>query len=349
MHPDSLIQATKRSIGYLNRLKPDKIFYYGPHQFTCRQVRDSHNTFLKIISEGHDSDQLNKTIKKHFQVYRAAGRVNNNNVLFTGYYEPILDGALTPDEEFKYPIYKTPDDLIRIDLSLFHKKYREKSITARVEGKRVVPYYSKNQIDCEKALEGRNLEIAWLKNQIDLAFLHIQGSGRLSLPDGKTIAVGYNTSNGRPYRSIGRYMLEKGFITREQISMQTIKRYLNEHPEVLNEVLNHNPSYVFFQVLKTGPLGNIVVPLTPGRSIALDSAIFPKGALGFISCQKPILNTEGDIVEWVNFSRFVFNQDTGGAIKGAGRADIFWGNGHYAETAAGHMQHEGELYILISK
>ena len=202
--------------------------------------------------------------------------------------------------------------------------------------------------DLEPSTVG-NLEIAWLKNKIDLAFLHIQGSGRLSLPDGKTIVVGYNASNGRPYRSIGRYMLEKGFITRKQISMQTIKSYLNEHPEVLNEVLNHNPSYVFFQVLETGPLGNIGVPLTPGRSIALDSAIFPKGALGFISCQKPVLNTKGDIVKWVKFSRFVFNQDTGGAIKGAGRADIFWGRGHHAETAAGHMKHEGELYILISK
>jgi membrane-bound lytic murein transglycosylase A len=161
--------------------------------------------------------------------------------------------------------------------------------------------------------------------------------------------VNYQASNGRPYRSIGRYMIEKGFLAREEMSMQAIRKHLTEHPEVLDEVLNYNPSYVFFRQVDSGPLGSLDVLLTPGRSIALDSKIFPKGALGFISCQKPLVNDQGDIMGWTKFSRFVLNQDSGGAIKGAGRADIFWGSGPYAELTAGHLQHGGDLYILIKK
>jgi membrane-bound lytic murein transglycosylase A len=144
-------------------------------------------------------------------------------------------------------------------------------------------------------------------------------------------------------------MIEKGFLTREEMSMQAIRKYLTENPEVLDEVLNYNLSYVFFQQVDNGPLGSIGVLLTPGRSIALDSRIFPKGALGFIVCQKPSINDQGEIVGWTTFSRFVLNQDTGGAIKGAGRGDIFWGSGPYAELTAGHLRHEGDLYILIKK
>ena len=131
--------------------------------------------------------------------------------------------------------------------------------------------------------------------------------------------------------------------------MQSIRGFLATHPSLVQDILNYNPSYVFFRVLEKGPLGNIGVPLTPGRSIALDSRLFPKGALAFISCQKPTINNNGTITGWKAFSRFVLNQDTGGAIRGAGRADIFWGNGQYAEIAAGHMKHEGELYLLMKK
>jgi membrane-bound lytic murein transglycosylase A len=144
-------------------------------------------------------------------------------------------------------------------------------------------------------------------------------------------------------------MLDKGFMEREEMSMQGIRRYLSEHPEIIDDVLNQNPSYIFFRTLENGPLGNINIPVTPERSLALDARLFPKGALAFISCQKPIVNDQEEITGWHKFSRFVLNQDTGGAIKGAGRADLFWGSGPYAEIAAGHLQHDGELYILIKK
>jgi membrane-bound lytic murein transglycosylase A len=144
-------------------------------------------------------------------------------------------------------------------------------------------------------------------------------------------------------------MIDKGYLSREEMSMQAIRKYLTEHPEGVDEVLNHNPSYVFFKPGENGPFGSLGIPLTPGRSVALDHRIFPRGALGFISCRKPVVDDQGKILEWVPFSRFVLVQDTGGAIKGPGRADIFWGSGSYAELTAGTLQHDGDLYLLLLK
>jgi membrane-bound lytic murein transglycosylase A len=242
-----------------------------------------------------------------------------------------------------------PDDLIKIELSLFREKYKGESIIARIQGKEVLPYYSRMEIEDKNRLMDRSLEIAWLKDPVDVAFLHIQGSGRLRLDDGTFIPVGYESSNGRGYRSIGKYLIDKGYLTREETTMQSIRRLLAERPEIVNDTLNYNDSYIFFRELKEGPLGNIGVPLTPGRSIALDSRLFPRGALCFVKSEKPVENSRGEIERWQKFSRFMVNQDTGGAITGAGRADIFWGSGAYAELAAGHMKHEGELYILIKR
>ena len=345
----SLKTVLERNLAYLRRINERTEFHYGSHVFTAKQVCESQEFFLKLITENQDWKQLNQKIRKHFRVYRAAGRKGNKAVLFTGYYEPVFDGRLKPDPTFRYPLYRMPDDLVKIDLSLFSDRFKGERITARIDGNQVLPFYTREQIDIQKILEGKGLELAWMRDPLDAVFLHIQGSGRLSLPDGKDIRVGYQASNGRPYRSIGRYMLNKNLLSREKMSMQAIRAYLAEHPDVREEVLSCNPSYVFFHILEGEPRGSINVPLVPGRSLALDSRIFPKGALAFMSCQKPTIDDQGNITQWNEFSRFVLNQDTGGAIKGAGRADLFWGCGPYAEVAAGHMKHEGELYILIKK
>jgi len=345
---ESLISALENNQVYLDKLNPESRFHYGPHTFSCRQVKEGQEAFLNLIREKPTPERLNKAIRENFLVYRATGQNGDEKVLFTGYFEPLYDASLTSDETYRYPLYKKPEDLITADLSLFREDLRDRKITGRIEGKRLLPYYSRKEIEAG-ALNGKNLELAWLKSPVDAAFLHIQGSGRLRLKDGSALNVGYSTTNGHPYRSIGRYMLDQALLTREEMSMQAIRRYLAEHPEKVEEILNYNPSYIFFRPLDTGPVGNIGVPLTPGRSLALDSKRFPKGALAFISCRKPTLNATGNITGWKAFSRFVVNQDTGGAIKGPGRADIFWGNGPYAETVAGHLKHEGELYILILK
>lgn len=252
---DSLVLAIRRNLDYLNRLDPQKAFYYGRDTFTCRQVVESQKAFLDLIETTTDLAQLNREIKTNFFLYRAAGRKGNNRVLFTGYYEPTFDATLLPDGLFKYPIYREPDDLVKIDLAPFNEKLRGETIVARVEGKRVLPYYTRRQIDQGKELEGRNLELAWLKDPVDVAFLQIQGSGRLRLRDGRILSVGYRASNGHPYRSIGRYMLDKGLVTADQISMQNIRQYLSQHPEKRDGILYHNPSYVFFEVLDNGPPG----------------------------------------------------------------------------------------------
>ena len=349
MDRESLIQGVRRNIEYLNRLAPETVFHYGPHNFSCQQVRESQEAFLDLLSRGLDAEQLSREIRKKFRVYRATGREGNGRVLFTGYYEPIYEGRRVRDEVFRYPLYRLPSDLIRIDLSPFGEKFKGESLVARIDGKKVQPYFSRSQIEGEKVLDGKGLEIAWLKDPLDVFFLHIQGSGRVRLPEGKDLLVHYQASNGRPYRSIGRYMIDKGFLAREEMSMQAMRRYLTEHPEVRDEVLNQNPSYIFFQQVETGPWGSLGVLLTPGRSVALDPKLFPKGALGFISSRKPLVNDQNEITGWIEFSRFVLHQDSGGAIKGAGRADIFWGSGPYAELAAGHLQHEGDLFVLIKK
>ena len=355
-HPDirddhslrSLESAVQKNLDYLSRLDPDRLFPYGDRSVPCRRVVETQESFLALIRERPSPEVLHRTIEEDYLLLRAAGRKGNRRVLFTGYFEPVYRGSLTPDDTHRHPLYRRPDDLVRIDLAPFGEAFRGKRITARIEGQKVLPYYSRSEIEQEGALEGRDLELAWLRDPVDVAFLHIQGSGRIKLPDGSALSVGYAASNGRPYRSIGRYLIERSLLTREEMSMQAIRRFLATHPDKVQEVLNHNPSYVFFSPKANGPFGNINVQLTPGRSVALDDDLFPKGALCFVSAKKPVVES-GRILEWVDLKRFMVNQDTGGAIRGAGRADIFWGRGLYAETAAGHMKHEGDLYILLKK
>ena len=346
----SLQEALERNLEYFNRIPQDRTFAYGRDTYSVRDVVESQEAFLSLLSEGLDPKELRRRLKREFHLYRASGRAGNKKVLFTGYFEPVFEAKLAPDETFRNPIYRRPDDLVKIDLSLFSEEFRGKSIIARIEGREVIPYYSRRQIAVEKALEGRGLEIAWLKDPVDVAFLQIQGSGRLEFEGGESMSVGYAEKNGHPYRALGRYLVEKGFLKIEEVSMQSIRACLAKHPEIVDDTLSYNPSYVFFRTLgDRSALGNLNVPITPERTVALDYRLFPPGALAFIKSKKPRVSEQGEITGWEDFSRFVVNQDTGGAIRGAGRADLFWGSGAYAELAAGHMKHEGELYVLIKK
>lgn len=341
--------AIRRNIAYLKRQPPTKLFTYGPHQFTCRHVLKSQEAFLTLVTQPLSADEFNRILNKQFRLYRASGQEGTRKVLFTGYYAPLFDASLTRDAVYKYPLYRKPDDLVRIDLSQFNDRYKGEHIVARIGEQDVLPYYTRYEIEVGKVLAGKNLEIAWLKDPMDAYLLHIEGAGRLRLPDGSLMNVNCVASNGRPYRSFGRYLLENGYVTPAQLSIENLRRYLSNNPQVFNEVLNYNGSYAFFKRVKNGPMGNINVPLTVGRSLALDARLFPKGALAYISSRKPTLNRSGQLIGWTDFSRFVLNQDTGSAIKGAGRADLFWGSGPDARTAAWHQKHAGDLYVLIKK
>jgi membrane-bound lytic murein transglycosylase A len=346
---DGLEHSMQQSISYLRRIPADRMFVFGKDRFEAAHMIRSLQQFLGYIQTKPSARDLEKFIRSNFWVYRSIGRDRNGEVLFTGYYEPYLKGSLYPNKEYRFPIYSLPKDLIKIDLSPFAGKYAGEKIIGRFIGETVVPYYDRREIDYENVLEGKSGPLVWLKDPVDVFFLQIQGSGKVFLDNGQVINVHYIESNGRPYRSIGKLLIEKKKIAQEQMSMQKIRSYLREHPEDIAPILNHNPSYVFFKIEPEGPLGSLEIKLTPGRSIALDQRIFPAAALAFIKTKKPVVDSTGQIDSWIDCTRFVLNHDTGGAIRGPGRADLFWGNGPYAEIAAGHLAHTGRLYFLVLK
>jgi membrane-bound lytic murein transglycosylase A len=341
--------AVRKSLEYYKKIPQDTVFLLGPDKESALDMAVTLQDFLLIVeNDSLTYDQKVERIKKEFAVYRAVGSDGSGKVLFTGYYEPMLSCRLSADATFRFPLYRRPDDIIEVDLTQFGNDFPRSKLYGRLDNKKLVPYYSREEIDRKKVLAGKKLEILWCSDIVDIHFLQVQGSGKVDLGDGTIMSILYDGTNGWPYKGIGRYLIDTGAMTKENMSMQGIREYLRTHPEQLTSVLNKNPSYVFFR-LATGPsIGSIGVPLTPGRSIATDSKLFPKGALGFIAAQKPVIEN-GAITAWVPFSRFVLNQDTGGAIKGAGRADVFFGYGADAELTAGNLQHEGELYFLVRK
>ncbi len=347
---DGLRNSALQSIVYLNRVPHDTIFWFGSDAVTAYHMKKSLEHFLAFIEKNPTVSDLNNFIKTDYIAYVSKGGEASGDVLFTGYYEPELQGSLQKTEEYRYPVYSLPDDIAFVELSLFGSEFKERQrIVGRyTDNQRVVPYYERGEIS-KNRLDGHSVPIAWVKDRVDLFFLEIQGSGKICLNSGGCLNVHYHASNGQPYSSIGALLIDQQKIPREEMSMQRIREHLKNHPLETDEILNHNKSVIFFKTEEDGPYGCLSVKLTPGRSIALQRRIFPAASLAFIEASKPLVDGEGNIIEWKNFSRFVLNQDTGGAIQGPGRADIFWGNGPYAEIAAGHMQHYGRLYFLVLK
>jgi membrane-bound lytic murein transglycosylase A len=346
---DGLEHGILKSLAYLQKIPADRQFVFGKDSYNTDHMIKSLTRFLDYIKTRPSSSDLKDYIAANYRIYRSVGRNGKGEVLYTGYYEPHLKGSLVRKEENQIPIYTRPRDLITIDLSLFSEKYAGEKVIGRYTGQTVVPYYDRSEIDSEGALLGKAEVLAWVKDPVEVFFLQIQGSGKVYLDNGEVINVHYETTNGRPYRSIGKLLIDREKISLEEMSMQKIREYLHNHPDEIETVFNYNPSYVFFKIEPDGPLGNINVKLTPGRSIALDRRVFPPAALVFIETEKPVVDSAGQIHGWKQFTRFALNQDTGGAIRGPGRADLFWGNGPYAEIAAGHLKHTGELFFLVLK
>jgi len=333
----NLADSIHQSLLYLKNKPSGMKFKFGNDLYETSHMVDSLEKFQAFISNKPTGDELKQFIRDKYYIYKSTGNNGNGEVLFTGYYEPVLEGNLSKNDTYKHPVFGTPSDLISIDLSLFSAKYAGEKITGRYTGQTVIPYYDRKEIETGGVLDGKAPVLAWVKDPVDLFFLQIQGSGKIIL------------ENGHPYKSIGRLLIEKGTIPRSEMSMQMIREYLSANPGQIDDILNYNPSYVFFKTEKEGPLGYLEVRLIPERSIALDRRIFPLAGLVFIETVKPVIDENGNLQEWLKSKKFVLNHDTGGAIRGPGRADIFWGNGKYAETAAGNMQHKGSLYFLILK
>ncbi len=287
----------------------------------------------------------------HFSPYQVRAADGRDAGLVTGYYEPLLAGSRTRTARFSVPLYAAPDDLLTVDLAALYPELKDKRVRGRIDGRRVVPYWPRTDIENGTApVAGKAL--VHVENAVEAFFLQIQGSGRVTLADGSVIRVGYADQNGHPYRSIGRLLIERGELTLERASMQGIRDWGRRNPEKLPALLNENPSYVFFREVPApvpgsleaaidGPIGALGVPLLRERTIAVDPRSIPLGAPVFLDTTWPLTSRP--------LQRLVLAQDTGGAIRGAVRADFFWGFGEAAGREAGRMRQEGRMWLLWPK
>jgi membrane-bound lytic murein transglycosylase A len=290
-----------------------------------------------------------RAIRTFFEAFFTPNQVFNpdgsDSGLITGYYEPLLNGSRKRGGPFQTPLYRAPEDLLTIDLSSVYPELKNMRLRGRLVGNKVVPYPARAELMHSNTLAGR--ELLWVDNPIDAFFLQVQGSGRVHLVDSKeTVRVAYADQNGHPYRSIGRYLVDKGELTMDQASAQGIKAWLAAHPSRQQELLNANPGYVFFREEKLadprkGPKGALGVPLTAQRSVAIDPRYIPLGAPVFLSTTEPGGKAP--------LQRMMVAQDTGGAISSAVRADYFWGYGPEAGERAGKMKQRGMLWVLLPK
>ena len=277
-----------------------------------------------------------------YRVLRVTGRKREPTGLVTGYFEPLLQGARERSGQYATPLYSPPADLLTVELASLFPELKGKRVRGRLEGNKVVPYYTRAATREAPGLAGH--ELVWIDNPLDAFMLEIQGSGRVQLSTGETIRLQYADQNGQPYRSIGRYLADQGVMTIDQVNMPAIRAWLAANPARVNEVLDSNPSVVFFSEEaiadpSIGPRGAQGVPLTAGRSIAIDPKYLPLGAPVFLSTTQPGGSN-------LPLQRLVVAQDTGGAIRGPIRADLFFGFGAEAGTQAGMMKYDGEMWLL---
>lgn len=278
-----------------------------------------------------------------FTAFAVRGRRSSEG-LFTGYYVPVVPGRLTPGDGYGVPLYGRPNDLVNVDLGLFRTSLAGERLAGRVEGGALKPYPDRGAIT-RGALDGRGAALVWLADPVDAFFLQIQGSGLIELPGGRLLRVGYAAQNGRPYTSIGRLLVERGHMALEDVSMQSIRAWLAANPGARDEILNANASYVFFRRQETpGAIGSQGAPLTAGRSLAVDRRHIPLGVPVWLESWPAEDETEEPTLR-----RLLITQDTGGAIRGAVRGDVFWGTGDEAGATAGTMRHRGRYFVLLPK
>ena len=335
--PDSLINAIDQHLSYLSTTRSASTRFGIPQNEFHRSL----STFRELLVSNPDPIKLNQLIRTHFHLYRATGRNSDRDMLVTGYYEPIFEGSLEKNDSYRFPLYSKPPSLIT--------SYKGEKQTGRLDDNgRFIPFWTRREIETGNLLEGH--ELVWLKDRFDAYLLQVQGSGRILMPDDTTRAVHFAAANGLAYQSLGKLFVDEQLMTREEVSIDTIRTYFASHPDQMERMLHHNPRYIFFKWGDDrGPRGSLGQILTADRSIAVDHTIFPSGAIGYLVSRRPILNDDGTVNHWRTFGRFVLPQDSGAAIKGPGRVDLFLGNDYYAEKAAGSMKEKGSLFFLLPR
>jgi len=340
----SLQYAVRRNLIYLEKLPAAQEVKLCNSSFSVKHLIATQQTLLGAIERFDEPEKLQKFLVANFEICKAAGWKGDGKMLVTAYYEPSFSGSLHYDPPFIFPLYGVPADLVS------RKESTGSRQTGRMKDGKLVPYWTRAEIEGEKLLAGN--EIMYLADPMEAFILHVQGSGQVKLPDGKVRKVQFAGTNNRKYTSIGKVLVDEGEMLLEEVTLPRIVKYLHDHPEEQERIFHKNARYVFFRVGEKqdhGPIGSMGQPLTAGRSIAIDRNCFPHGILSFLHTEKPFFDGAGNVSGWEDASRFVASQDSGAAIKGPGRIDLFLGNSSYADRAAGVMKQPGNLYFLILK
>lgn len=336
---EALLRSIDMSLDYLSKPSSTRIAPIAP-EFTHERTVRSLELMRDVLAKAETPEQLNGYIHLYFDVYRSIGWDGSGTVLFTGYCQPIFDGRLTRSQEFSYPLYNLPSDLA---------KKEDGTPLGRRDGERIVSYFTRREIDGGGVLKSKGLELVWLRSPLDCYVAHVQGSAQIRLPKGEMLHIGYAGKTDREYASLGQALVIDGKIDKNHISLTAIRDWFDEHPDELADYLYRNESYVFFTEMPPGgPFGCLGAPVTAYHSIATDKDVFPRAALACLETILPSQSANGEIVH-EPFTSFVLDQDRGGAIKSAGRADIFLGTGDEAEKVAGYTRAEGRLFYLFAK
>ncbi len=327
----ALLQAIDHSLAYLDT--EAAVTAYGAYPLagvTHERVQRSLVRFRQLVATSHSARQLQQLVSQEFDFYRAVGTDGLGRVDFTGYFEPTYRASAVPTEDYRYPLYRRPSALDTWP----------------------TPHPTRIELEGSDGLQAdqgplAGLEIVWLRDRLEAFLVQVQGSARLQLTDGSVMSVGYDGRTDYPYTSIGRALIDDGIVAEADLSLPVLIEYFEQHPEALDRYLPQNNRFVFFKA--TGgapPVGSLNVPVTAGRSIATDKTLMPPGALALISLELPVA-TSVDRWQSLPVNRFVLDQDTGGAIRGPGRVDIFVGTGAMAGQQAGRINTSGQLYYLL--
>jgi len=340
---DNLVEAIDNSINYFGHPSSKTFFPYAiPNDqgITHERAVATLKVFKDVLAEAKDAADLHRLVCERFDVYMSRGCDELGTVLFTGYCTPIFQGSLTRTAEYRYPLYKRPPDLVT--------KPDGTPVGRRKSSGEIVPYYTRREIETQQLLAGKGLELVWLKDPLEVYIAHVQGSAKIDLTDGTRLSIGYHGKTDRPYSSLGLALVADGKIDLNELSLQKIIQYFDQHPHERSTYMNKNDSFVFFTQRDGGPFGSLNAPVLPYRSIATDKAVFPRGCLAYAVTKVPIMKARDQVV-LEPFYSYVLDQDTGGAIRSAGRCDVYMGVGDDALLLAGRTRAEGKLYYLAVK
>ncbi len=330
-----LREGIDNSLNYLS--KPSSRNFFPSGQVTHAMVINSLEEFASLLDQGLIGAELNQTIRQKFDVYKSVGCDNEGTVLFTGYYTPIFNGSWERTERFKYPLYKKPDDLVKAqDGTIMGRRTASGGLEA---------YPPRRELENSGILEGN--ELIWLEDPFEVYIAHVQGSAKIRLPDGELVTVGYAANNGYEYKSISKKLVADGVLSEDQLSLSAMIEFFDNHQGMVDQYVDQNPRFVFFQQQEGPPRGSLNEPVIPYRTIATDKSIFPRASLTFISTKLP--RSMGGSVSIDYYSGFALDQDTGGAIRAPGRCDVYIGQGDEAGKLAGMTYQEGKLYYLFLK